>query len=322
MTSSLITGANGSIGRHLTEALEAKGEAVRLLCREAPLASLKSGQELVIGDILDEALVEAACQGVSTVYHCAGRAHVFSGGNKEDNAAHWRINYDGAVRTARAAVKAGVKRFVFLSSLAAMGAPPDGRADEDHYAEPLTAYGAAKRKAEETLAEIGAHSKMQIISLRLAMVYGPGAPGNMERMAKMIRRGLFPPLPETGKQRSVLFIDDAIDALIHAGQSKAGPGQAYIVCDPRAYSGREMYDALRAAMGMKPISWAIPSLVLKAGGLVGEAIEKLTGRRMPLNLDAIDKLLGPACYSPDKFEKELGWRAKTSLAEGLQKTVG
>jgi UDP-glucose 4-epimerase len=293
----LITGATGFIGHHLLQ----RGDHA--------LARTPAGiAGEVIGDLLDPASLPFACEDIETVFHCAGYAHAFS---SSDPDAHWRINFEGTRNLVDAAGKAGVKRFVFLSSVKAMAEPGDECVDEDWPGEPNTPYGKAKRAAEDAVLEAGVRYGMHVVSLRLAMVYGHGGRGNLERMARGIRAGWFPPLPETGNKRSLVHVDDVVAVVRLVADRPEANGRAYIVADPRAYSGREIYDAIRAVLRAPTLRWSVPASFLRAAG-------HLNGRLG----EVVDRLIGSACYSPARIERELGWRARIGLKEGLQEMMG
>jgi nucleoside-diphosphate-sugar epimerase len=125
-------------------------------------------------------------------------------------------------------------------------------------------------------------------------------------------------LPETGNHRSLVHVDDVVAAMrLVAGDERAA-GRTYIVAAPEAPSGRELYDALRKALGMSPCAWEVPASVLRMGAWLGDGLEALARRRMPLDSEVLERLLGSAWYSPARIERELGWRARVSLAEGLR----
>ncbi|MHB1360829.1 MAG: NAD-dependent epimerase/dehydratase family protein [Rhodocyclaceae bacterium] len=309
MSGILITGATGFIGHRLLQTGD------RGLVRNA--AAIPGAMR---GDLLDPASLALACAGIETVFHCAGYAHAFT---SSDPDAHGRINFEGTRNLLTAAGAAGVKRFVFLSSVKAMAEPGDECVDEDWPGEPVTPYGRAKRAAEALVLEAGAKFGMHVVNLRLAMVYGRGGRGNLERMARGIRAGWFPPLPETGNRRSLVHVDDVVAALRLVAETPAANGRTYIVADPRAYSGREIYDAIRAASAAGAVPhaghsisptptfrWSVPAGVLRAAG-------RLNGRLGEI----VDRLIGSACYSPARIERELGWRAKVGLEAGLREML-
>lgn len=304
---SLVTGASGFIGGRIL------AEGDKALVRRAG-----SAPGAIIGDLLSPKSLQTACEGVGCVFHCAGYAHAFS---SSDPDAHWRINFEGTRNLLIAAGEAGVRRFVFLSSVKAMAEPGDVCVDEDWPGEPASPYGRAKRAAEEAVLEAGAKYGMHVVNLRLAMVYGRGGRGNLERMARGIRAGWFPPLPDSGNRRSLVHVDDVAAAMRLVAQAPAADGRTYIVADPKAYSGREIYDAIRRVFGKAPVRWHMPPVLLRAGGWLGDALGGFSGRSMPLNSEAVERLLGSACYSPSRIGRELGWQARIGLDEGIREML-
>lgn len=313
----LVTGAGGFIGSRLIRALRSEGGAVRGFSRRSSLCDV----DLVSGDLSDPAALRAACTGMQGVFHCAGHAHAFNALAEAEAARHWRINFEGTRNLVEAAGKAGVQRFVFLSSVKAMAEPGMSCADEDWEGAPQSAYGQAKRAAEDAVLEAGSRYGMHVVNLRLAMVYGAGGHGNLERMGRLVGRGWFPPLPETGNHRSLVHIDDVVAAMrLVAGDERAN-GRTYIVASHEAPSGRQLFAALRSAYGLPPCSWSVPEGLLRLAGHAGDLVERVTRRRLPLDGEVVDRLLDSACYSPTRIERELGWRARVSLAEGLKEML-
>ncbi len=293
----LVTGATGFIGSRLLQPDE-----LALVRRPSGLA------REVLGDLLDPHSLLAACRGIDTVFHCAGHAHAFA---SSDPAAHWRINFEGTRNLVNAAGAAGVKRCVFLSSVKAMAEPGGECVDEDWPGEPATPYGQAKRAAEAAVLEAGAKYGMHVVNLRLAMVYGRGGRGNLERLARAIRTGWFPPLPETGNRRSLVHVDDVVAALRVAAAHPGASGRTYIVAESRAYSGREIVDTIRAILRKPALRWGVPASVMRAAGRLHPRLDEI-----------VDRLIGSACYSPARIERELGWQARVGLMEGMQETLG
>lgn len=308
VSTTLVTGASGFIGQRLLRPSD------RALVRAA--CGIPNA---VVGDLLDPASLVAACQGVDKVFHCAGHAHAFASANPD---AHWRVNHEGTRNLLKAAGEAGVRRFVFLSSVKAMAEPGSACVDEDWPGEPASVYGMSKRAAEEAVLDAGARYGMHVANLRLAMVYGRGGKGNLERMARGIAAGWFPPLPETGNRRSLVHVDDVAAAARLVAAQPAASGRTYIVASVRAHSGREIYDALRAAMGKPPAHFRLPELLLRSGGLAGDIVEMLSRRPSPFSSATVDRLLGSACYLPDRIRVELGWSATIGLTDGARETVG
>ena len=313
----LVSGATGFIGRRLIEALREDGLPCRGLSR-TPASDASS----LAADLGNKPALTEACAGVTSVFHCAGHAHAFGSLTADDAAVHWQVNFEGTRNLVEAAGIAGVRRFVFLSSVKAMAEPGESCADEDFPGLPETAYGQAKRAAEAAVLDAGQRHGMHVVNLRLAMVYGAGGRGNLERMGRLVRRGLFPPLPETGNHRSLVHVDDIVAALwLVAGDHRAN-GRTYIVASPEAPSGRALFDALRSALGMPRCTWSVPASMLRVAARCADGVEKLSKRRMPFDSEVLDRLLGSAWYSPARIEFELGWRARISLAGGLAEMIG
>jgi nucleoside-diphosphate-sugar epimerase len=263
-----------------------------------------------------------ACQGVASVYHCAGYAHAFAALSKSDTEQHWRINFEGTRNLVEAAGQTGVKRFVFLSSVKAMADPGNECADEEFPGQPETAYGLSKRAAEEVVLEVGQRYRMHVVNLRLAMVYGSGSHGNLERMGRLVRRDLFPPLPETDNRRSLVHVDDVVEVMLLVAEDDRANGQTYIISGPESPSGRELYDVMREVLGMPGRQWSVPEIILQCAARCGDGLESLLKRRVPLNSEALDRLLGSAWYSSNRITRDLGWRAKVPLHKGLQEMLG
>lgn len=312
----LVSGASGFIGRRLVSRLSAEGAAFRQLTRR-PGAGFSS----VFADLADANSLVQACSQVTSVFHCAGYAHAFSTLSGEDAAKHWAVNFEGTRNFVEAAGRAGVRSFIFLSSVKAMAEPGDACLDESVSGDPDTAYGQSKQAAEQVVLEAGRRYGMHVVNLRLAMVYGSGGRGNLERMGRLVKRGLFPPLPETGNHRSLVHVDDVVSAMRLVASDGRADGQTYIVASQHAPSGRGLFDALRLAQGLPPCRWSVPASLLWSAAKVGDWLEKLAGSRLPLDSEVVDRLLNSAWYSPARIERELGWRAQVSLVDGLSEML-
>lgn len=311
----LVSGGRGFIGGRLVSALRGEGVEVRVMTRGQP------GPGEVQAELGRSDTLVAACEGVSTVYHCAGHAHAFSALAADEEVRHWQVNFEGTRALAEAAGQAGVGCLVFLSSVKAQAEPGGTCVDEEAPGAPDSAYGRAKRAAEEAVLEAGRRYGMRVVNLRPAMVFGAGGRGNLERMAALVRRGLFPPLPETGNRRSMVHVNDLVAAMRLVAADPRAAGRTYIVAHPQTPSGRGLYDALRQAVGLPPVGWAVPRALLSAAARCGDLFQALSGRRVPLDSEALGRLLDSACYSPQRIGRELGWRASVSLEDGLREML-
>lgn len=311
----LVSGASGFIGRILSEQLREQGVQVHGGMRymvEGPW------DEVVLFDLETQALPGLALVGIDTIFHLAGKAHALSE-TRQDEEEYLRINTEGTGRLLAAAKTAGVRRFVFVSSVKAMGEDTDSCQDESEICHPETPYGRSKLAAERLVLE-GGYVPEPVV-LRLCMVYGPSRKGNLPRMIEAVNKEYFPPLPEVSNQRSMVHVEDAVQAVLLASEKQAAIGQTYIVTDGKAYSTRQMYEWICEALN-KPIpAWTMPIGLLKVMAKGGDAIGWVRGHRFPFDSDALGKLVGSACYSSEKIRRELGFKPICDLRSALPEIV-
>jgi len=258
-----LTGATGFIGRHLLADLTARGYRVRVLLRR-PVEVPPGAASAVVGDLTRPINMAAALADVDAVVHSAGLAHAMSGAPEDD---YRTLNTQATARLAQAAERAGVRRFVFLSSIRAQtGATAAGPVTEADPPLPTDPYGRSKREAELALAETG----LDWAALRPVLVYGPGAKGNLEALLHLARSPYPLPLGGLRGRRSLISLESlsaAVDTLLRA----PGPLRAsFIAADPDPLTLPEMIAALREGLGRRPGLLPVPE------GLVGLAC-RLTG---------------------------------------------
>ena len=270
--------ATGFVGSHLVPWLTAHGRKVRVALRNP--ADLPSGIEsAVIGDIADPRNLARALEDVTAVVHCAGVAHASQAIAEET---YDRINREATLNLAQAAAKAGVRRFVFLSSIRAQSGPvAQGIMIEARPAQPTDPYGRSKLAAELGLAELCSHAvKMDWTALRPVLVYGPGVKGNMRALLDLARSPWPVPLGMVSAKRSILAIGNlcsAIETVLDATQALNRP---LIVADPLALSAGEMVAAMRGGMGRRALLVPVPEAVLAMMARLagkGGVVARLTG---------------------------------------------
>jgi UDP-glucose 4-epimerase len=318
MVQTLVTGGTGFIGTRLISALARKGGTARVLTRNERLVAT-GPVAFFVGDLLHPGGLGGLCEEVDTVFHLAGYAHDVRSDDLAD--LHWQTTVEGTRGLLAQATRSGVRRFLFVSSVKAMGEGGEECLDETMSAEPTGAYGRARREAERLVLAAGREHGMHVCVLRLPLVYGPGNKGNIPRMIEAIDRGLFPPPPEVRNRRSMVHVDDVVQALLLAAECPAANGQVYIVTDEQVYSTREIYSAICHALGQQVPTWSTPAWALRAGAVVGDALQRVLRRPMPLNRTTLDKLLGSACYSSDKIRRELGFRSSHNLFDSLPEMI-
>jgi len=295
MKNILISGATGFIGERLVGAVDAN---IRVLSRKK-----QSNYETVVCDLKSEVIPNNALDGVDTVFHLAGFAHDLSDATKIQNI-YQKVNVDATIRLAKLAVKSNVNRFIFVSSVKAGGGSNFGVCvSEKDQGNPEGIYGKTKREAELKLLKIGKESDMHVSIIRPSLVYGPNVKGNLQLMLSGIKKGWFPPLPETGNKRSMIHVDDLVRAILLVADDDRANGEIFIATDGTPHSSRYIYNAMCSALDKSIPKWSVPKILFDMASLVNPRI------RYKLN-----KLLGDECYSSAKLEA-LGFKAKKTLKD-------
>jgi len=291
-----ITGSSGFVGSKLIKALHKNN--LRLLVRSVD-HSIASEQ--VKCDLNSLSIPSNCFSGVSTVFHLAGVAHDLRDAGK-NKLLYQKVNTDATVQLAELAVKSGVKCFVFVSSVKAGGIPIRGKCvKEVDQGEPEGIYGITKREAELRLLKIGKESNMHVSIIRSSLVYGPNAKGNLQLMLSAIGKGWFPPLPETGNRRSMIHVDDLVQAILLVANDDRANGEIFIATDGTPYSSRDIYNTMCGVAGKSTPKWSMPKVLFDLASLASPRIKY-----------KLNKLLGDECYSSVKLEA-LGFKAKKSL---------
>ena len=315
-----VSGATGLIGSRVLRRLVISGSSCVGIARSLSAAPIELAHHLVACDLTDQEKLSPLLGGVDVIIHCAGYAHAF-GASKEDlHAMSWETNYLGTKNLLSAASQSGIKKFIFLSSTKAMGEVTNSQQDESSPCNPTSEYGKSKLAAESAIQEWGDKLGIEVVILRLTMVFGAGL-GNLERMARLIKRGAFPSLPKTGNHRSLLHIDDAVDAVITAIHLNPLSNSIYIVSGNWAPSGRELYEQICYALGKQPASWMTPQIFLRVGARLCDGVQICLKKPLPFNSDVLNRILKSAWYSSAKLQHESNWRPIHSCPEGIQRMV-
>ena len=308
-----MTGASGFIGRHLVRRLRDESVPVRIVTRRPDI--FVDGIEVVHADLATDPLPDHAMQGITTVLHLAGKTHDLSeavGSNE-----HARVTVGGTARVLDTAGRVGTAGVVFVSSLAVYGRMSHGPLDETSRCEPSSAYGIAKLEAERLVNRFGAETGRHVAVLRPAMVYGAGCRGNLPAMIKAIDRGWFPPLPETGGRRSLVHVDDLVEAIVRVATSPFAKGETFVVADDHPYTARGMYLAILSALGRPVPRWTVPVAVLKTAAVGGDMMTAVLRRRAYFDSISLERLTGEAYFSATKLARLVGWRSTTTLEQAL-----
>lgn len=305
----LVTGATGYIGQALCKELSARGFELFVVVRPNQMLDI-CAQSVVMDDINAATQWGAAFQGVDAVIHLAGRAHVLKEGQADPLAEFRRINTEGTIHLAKSAAVAGVKRFVFVSSIGVNGKATNGRSFlESDVAKPHNEYALSKWEAEQALHEIALETGIELVVVRPPLVYGPNAPGNFGTMARTLLKGIPLPLASVKNQRSLIYLGNFIDALAVCSTHPTAKGQTYLVSDGEDISTPELLRQLGAAMGRTARLWPFPPKLLAR-------LAEVAGKS-----DQVQRLMGSLQIDSGKIRRELNWTPPFTLQQGLQATA-
>lgn len=292
-----ITGATGFIGRHLLRELPKRGYRLRVLLRRPSAGPVECASAL-IGDLARPHNMAEALNGVGAVIHSAGVGQGMTGVPEDD---FRLLNTEATIKLARAAKRAGVKRFVFLSSIRAQsGRTADRILTEGLQPQPTDAYGRSKLAAEQGLAEVD----LDWVALRLVLSYGPGVKGNMARLIGLARSPYPLPLGGIKAQRSLLSLDNLVEAVDQVIKTSEPLRRPIIVADAQPLTIERMITAMRLGLGRRSSVFHVPNPLLEAAlQAIGQA-------------DAYPVLSGSLVVDTSALAA-LGWKPTVSTHDGL-----
>jgi len=296
MQIALIIGGSGFIGKYLIKLLQKNGYRVRILSRRK-LPDIES----YVCDLLTLSIPKEAFKGVTLVVHLAGYTSDIESSN-EVYEKYERLNYHATKALAEIADNESVEDFIFFSSVKAGGIPPvNFCASEDDYFPTLGLYGESKRRAEKYLLNMSVRSRMKINIIRPSIVYGPEMKGNLSSMLKLIKKGFFPPLPQTHNVKSMIHVDDLVELVLFLIKKKYNR-QIFIATDGIQYSSNDLYKQMCYALGKKIRKYHVPLIFFKLIGLLGKNLRF-----------KIKKIFSSECYSSKKLVRE-GFKTTRNLS--------
>lgn len=308
----VVTGASGFIGRAVCRALLEAGASVRAAVRSVHSAErLVAGTEaVVIGDLAGNAPLAPSVARAGAIVHLAARVHVMHDRGLESLEAYRRLNVHATVRLATAAADAGVRRFVYVSSVKAVGERSVRPLTEDAVPAPEDAYGRTKLEAEHALQAVAERTGLEVVVLRPPLVYGPGVGGNFRRLVSLVRLAHHVPLPLAGDNaRSLVFVVNLADALVRAVLHPGAAGQTFFVRDSVDVSTRGLLERLGAAIGLRPKLFHAPAPLLRA-------VFRAVGREGEL-----ERLMGTLQVDDAHLRRTLGWAAPVPMDDALVLTA-
>ncbi len=310
MSTVLVTGATGFVGRALVPALLGLGHRVISAVRPNH-ESIGAGTEArMIGDIGPDTDWRDVLDGVEAVVHLAARVHVMVETSQDPEALYRQTNVEGTRRLAIEAAAAGVKRLVFLSTVKVNGeqTPGDPFTEADR-PRPAGPYARSKWAAEEALTEVAAKTGIEIIILRPPLVYGEGVGGNFLSLLKLCRSA--PPLPFSAVEnaRSLIYLGNLVAAIAAALEHPAAAGKTFLVRDGEDLSTPELIRRTAAALGRPARLFPLPLYFVRL-------LARITGKSA-----AIERLLGSLRVDDGKIRRELDWTPPFTVLQGLGRTA-
>jgi nucleoside-diphosphate-sugar epimerase len=302
----VVTGATGFIGQALCNMLAAAGRPLKRIvrAREAGLPDV-----VAVGDMGPATDWRGALEGARCVVHLAARTHVMREAAADPLAEYRRANVESTVRLAREAAAAGVRRLVFMSSVKVNGESTRRPYTEADPPRPEDAYGVSKWETEQALAGVAGATGLEVVVLRPPLVYGPGVKGNFLRLMRIVAREERLPLASVANRRSLIYVGNLADAVVAAIDAPGAAGRTFLAADPEDVSTPDLVRAIAQALGTRARLLPCPVALLHLGAMLagrGGDVERLTGS---LQVDA------------SLLRRELGWRPRLTLAQGLHETA-
>lgn len=306
----LVTGANGFLGHAVWRRLNAMSgvQAVGSV-RRAP--ELTGETFIKVGELTPQADWSLTLAGADAVVHLAARVHTMHDTAADPLTAFRTVNVDGTLNLARQAADAGVKRFVFISSVKVNGefTSPGQAFNETDVSNPQDAYGQSKHEAEEGLRQLTAKSGMEVVIIRPTLVYGPGVKANFAALMRAVQKGWPLPLGAVHNQRSLVALDNLVDFIITCINHPNAANQTFLVSDGQDLSTTELLKGMAKAAGVPSRLLPIPVRALQtAASVLGKG-------------DVIQRLCGNLQVDISKARNLLGWSPPISVEEGLRRAM-
>lgn len=306
----LITGGSGFIGKSLCEELRHEEHTVVAAVRSANI-HVDNVERIVTGSIDGLKDWSVVLRGVDVVVHLAARVHVMNDRAVDPLLEFRKVNVDGTLNLALQAEKAGVKRFIFISSIKVNGESTTlgNPFTEDDDANPQDAYGVSKLEAEQGLLRIAQETGMEVVIIRPPLVYGVGVKANFASMMRFVKRGIPLPLGAIHNKRSFVYVGNLVSLIIRCVDHPAAADQIFLVSDGHDLSTTELLRECAVAMRCNVRLLPVPQ------GFI-EYCAAILGKR-----DVAQRLCGNLQVDINKAQTLLGWTPPVSVADGLKATV-
>jgi nucleoside-diphosphate-sugar epimerase len=264
----------------------------------------------LLGDLGEDQNLSAHLVNVSAVIHLAARPPVMSANTAGTSQVYRRVNVGGTKSAVRAALTAGVRRFIFVSTVKVLGESTSTTSfTDDSPANPRNPYAASKWEAEETLREIAAKTGLEVVIVRPPQVYGPGVRGNFLRLVRLVDRALPLPLPHKKNRRSLLGAENLADFLVHCVDNRKAAGQAFLVKDSEDLSTRELIQQLAHRLGRPARIVPVPEPLIRFAATLA------------LKKEEAGRFLDSLVIDSHRAQQLLQWDPPVSFDDGLAATA-
>jgi UDP-glucose 4-epimerase len=314
----LVTGASGFLGTHVCRTFAASGYPVRGLVRDRSRAP-GGVPSVVSSDLLDRESIRRALEGAGTVIHLAARVHVLDDRSSDRAALYHKTNVEGTRVLLEEAARAGVRRFVFISSVKAVGEVTVIPWNEKTRPAPVDPYGRSKLEAEAVVRGIADRAGMHAPILRLPLVYGPGMKTNMLRLFQAVDRGLPLPFGSITNRRSLLYCGNLVAAIEAAAIAPDAARETFFVSDGTDLSTTDLVREIGLALDRKVRLIPVPPSLFRLAGRLGDGIARVIP--WPLTTAALDRLLGSLVVDSSRLREVAGFVPPFTIREGLRETA-
>jgi len=318
----LITGATGAVGPRVVSGVQELGHLVRTLSLDTPPAGTFSGNvDVRHGDVTDPVTTRSAVEGVDAIVHLAALLHILNP-PPEARAAFERINVGGTAQVVEAAVRAGVRRVVFFSTINVYGDSNGAILTEDSPVGPKTFYAETKLAAERIVLEAASRKGERLGTvLRMGAIYGARIKGNYRQLVRLLARRRFVPVGNGRNRRTLVYDRDVGQAAALALQHPKAAGRVYNVTDGQFHTMTEIVAVICSALGRKPPRLALPAAPVRAMAGFLEDAAKVFRLTPPIGRATLEKYMEDIAVAGQRIQAELGFRPKFDLSTGWRDAI-
>lgn len=304
----LVTGATGFVGQSVVKALKHANAYVVAVGRD--LSTSDADVSVSVPDYCAQGVWQKSLSGCDIAIHLAARVHVMHDVAENPLDAFLAVNLHGTVNLAEAAAKAGIKRFVYVSSIKVNGEFTNKRAFTENYAQnPQDPYAISKWHAEEALRKIEKVTGMEVVILRPPLIYGPSVKANFAALLKLVDKKLPLPLASINNKRSLIYVGNFVDAIITCATHANAAGQTYLVSDGEDVSMPQLIKKIASALNKPNYLFPFPMIIMRL-------FAKIIGKAA-----SVDRLTQSLVIDSSKIRQELDWKPPFTMEQGLKVTA-